>query len=114
MSEVVIVAVCLLGYIAASSEVLVYAVGADAVPRLFRLGIAPFPTHTGRGKAARAVAGAAFTLVLLAAIGLLTLGSTPARSVDVVVLLRLEFAAALAWTLFLLIRFVQWRGHKAA
>lgn len=103
MTEVLIVAACLVGYLIVSSEVAAYIAGPRSVPSILRLGL-PHSSHRGVGKSLRAAIGVLFVLVALGAILTIVLVPSAPRSITTSSLLLVELGFAVVWTAYLLVR----------
>ncbi len=104
MLEVLIVAGCLIGYVAVSGEVLAYFRGPHAVPRLARIGLQGVRSGTGWTRVVRGAIGVVFVATLLLAMVIIVLNPSEARTSAVTLALWTELGAASLWTVFVLIR----------
>lgn len=107
MREVAIVGLCLIRYIAISSEVLAFFRGSGAVPRFARIGLVPVTSGKGLGRLVRGTLGAAFAGMVPTAIVLMVIEPSEPRSPSSTLVLWSELALTLAWAAFLVARAVR-------
>jgi hypothetical protein len=104
MSDALIVAGCLVGYFAISSELLAYFRGRDAVPKWLRLGMPETREGVGTERWIRGAVGVVFVGLALVAMGMIVGTPSEPRGPLVDVVLFLELVIAGLWTLFLVLR----------